>query len=142
MRSCRRRVVADPGDALRHGEARGFVGGVEVRDEAQHAIVRGAAATGPDGDRRAVTAAVVDSGQGGDEVLPDLGGCVNGDPSGPVPRNAVAGSDCGERAVHAGDGGELGPAAGWQGHSLRARGRQTIATVGAVRTSGEGGRSI
>jgi hypothetical protein len=42
---------------------------------------------------------------------------------------------------HAQAADELGPGAGWQGYSLRAKGNQNIEIAEAISSSGAGGRS-
>jgi hypothetical protein len=43
--------------------------------------------------------------------------------------------------AHAQAADELGPGAGWQGYSLRAKGNQNIKIAEAISSSGAGGRS-
>jgi hypothetical protein len=63
---------SDPRQTLVEGMALGIGTGAEKRGEPQHAIMRAAAAATADGDGRRVSAAVVEAGQGSDEVLADL----------------------------------------------------------------------
>jgi len=56
-------ALRDPGEALVGGVAHGGVGGVEAGREAHHAVVRGAALSGSDGDGRRVAAVVQGLGQ-------------------------------------------------------------------------------
>ena len=68
---------ADPREALGRRIALGSVAGIEEGVEAQHAIVRCAAAAGTDGNRSRVAAAVGGAGQGRNKVLPDLVGWMD-----------------------------------------------------------------
>src|SRR4029453_3448505 len=68
---------ADPGQRLGGGEGGRLVGGVENGHEAHHAIVRHASSTAADRDGSRVVPAVVAVGQGRNDVLPDLMGCVD-----------------------------------------------------------------
>ena len=73
----RRRGRAEPGHALVGGVADGSLGGVEHRQEAQHTIMRGAAAAGSNGYGRGVAAVFEAFGQGRDDVLADFYGRID-----------------------------------------------------------------
>lgn len=84
-----------------------------------------------------MAAAIVETGHGRDEVFPDLECCVYDVLSMARPCGGLAPGLTGNaEGALAAD--ELCPAAGWQGHSLRVRGNQTVTTACAIRTSGEG----
>lgn len=69
--------AANPVQSLSCGVVQRRFAGIEFRNEAHDAVMRGAAAPAADRDRRGVTARPEMSGQRGDKVLAYPDGCID-----------------------------------------------------------------